>query len=299
MATAVRVAVDVVGVEGDLVSDIAGPNADQEEFWSQSAGPKWVALQREMDHLLEPVLSGMLARADLQKGQRVLDIGCGAGTSSLRAHDLTQNVVGADISQPLLELARRRAEDRQNLEFVDADAETHPFPPAHFDHLVSRFGTMFFANSQAAFTNMANAMKSDASVTLACWGQIEANPYFKRAAKAARDVLGPMPRSDPDAPGPFAFRDPSRVLPILAHAGLKHERVEIKTLFLIPAGGLEGLARLCMSIGPIESAIRHFEAGEDDQQKIRQNLMSEFSRFEEDGEIRIPAEINFYSATKH
>jgi len=77
------------------------------------------------------------------------------------------------------------------------------------DLLISRFGVMFFADPVGAFAYTAGALKPGAQVAFACWGQIPNNPYFPEPAAAARAVLGPVPKADPDAPGPLPSAIPT------------------------------------------------------------------------------------------
>ncbi|MBW2291373.1 MAG: class I SAM-dependent methyltransferase, partial [Deltaproteobacteria bacterium] len=94
-----------------------------------------------------------------QPGERVLDIGCGGGRTTL---DLASSVgsqgevVGLDISTPLLDAAeaRRARLSVSNVEFINADAQTHAFSGASFDLIFSRFGVMFFAEPEEAFRNL-------------------------------------------------------------------------------------------------------------------------------------------------
>ncbi|MEM7470212.1 MAG: class I SAM-dependent methyltransferase [Pseudomonadota bacterium] len=276
------------------------PNADQRAFWSEEAGHKWVAQQSVMDALLAPVLEGLLDRAQLSSGDHVLDIGCGAGTSTMRAATLVRpagSVTGVDISDTLLALADQRAEGKYGLTYLHADAATYDFEARSFDHVVSRFGVMFFDDPTLAFSNIFSALSSGAHVNLATWGAIDENPYFKLAAKAARSVLGPMPKSDPDAPGPFSMRDPERVIPTLRDSGMKEVQADRQHLLLTPSGTLEDFADICTVIGPAEAAMRHFEATEEQRTQVHESLVETFAPFVSDtGAVEIPAEIIFYSA---
>jgi SAM-dependent methyltransferase len=276
------------------------PNADQRAFWSDDAGHKWVTQQQVMDTLLAPVLDRLLAHADLRAGDHVLDIGCGAGTSTMRAASLVGpkgHVTGADISDTLLSHARSRAGVADPITYLHADAATHAFAPNGFDHLISRFGVMFFDDATAAFQNLVKGLRKESYVTMATWGAIEANPYFKLAAKAARAVLGPMPKSDPDAPGPFAMRDPERIIPMLTDAGLSQVVAHRERLALTPPGTLQDFAGICAVIGPAEAAMRHFAADAGQQEAVHASLIETFRPFAQpDGTLRIPAEILFYTA---
>lgn len=274
-------------------------NRDQQEFWTDIAGPKWAAHQTAMDTLMQSVLDGVIIRAALTPGAQVLDIGCGTGASVIAAAErvtISGHVTGADISSRLLEVARTRTKDHSNITLIEADAATHPFEEARFDQLISRFGVMFFNEPVVAFQNMRKALKSHAKLDFAAWGEIRENPFFTFAAQAARDVLGPMPKSDPDAPGPFAFRDPDRVRGILSDAGFAHVHIDVADIHLTPAGPLSRFAEHMCDIGPAEAALKHFEAGPQQRADVEARLAEIFAPFETDGDLRVPARINFVSA---
>ena len=83
-----------------------GENQEQQDFWSSQAGEKWVQHQRDMDALLAPVLQLVLDHADLKAGETVMDIGCGAGTSTAKAAKLVGengHCTGVDIADTLLD----------------------------------------------------------------------------------------------------------------------------------------------------------------------------------------------------
>lgn len=276
-------------------------NDDQRYFWSDAAGPKWLHFEAALDHHMQPVLDGVLARADVKPGDTVIDIGCGTGASTVQLGALvgpSGHVVGADISGPMLARARERALGLDQLSFIEADAQIHSFESAQFDHLVSRFGVMFFADPVAAFSNMAGALKPGGRVTFATWGQIPANPFFTFAAQAARNIIGAPPKVDPDLPGPFAFRDAALVIDILTQAGLQDADCETVELMLTPRGSLTDFADMVISIGPANSAITHFDANPDQIDALRDMLKDVYAPFDGPEGVRIPAEINFFTAKK-
>jgi ubiquinone/menaquinone biosynthesis C-methylase UbiE len=106
----------------------------------------------------------LLATLDVRAADHVLDIGCGTGQVTRAAARAAESgsAVGVDVSAAMLAHARRksRAAGLRNIRFLHADAQTHRFPQQCFDLGVSRFGTMFFADRLAAFTNIAGALRS-------------------------------------------------------------------------------------------------------------------------------------------
>lgn len=274
-------------------------NADQAQFWRSEAGHKWVTLQAQMDTLLRPVLDLVLDHADLTLGARVLDVGCGTGASvarAARAVGARGHVTGIDISDTMLELARDRLREVANTACLMADAQTHAFDPDSFDAVISRFGVMFFADTTAAFANIARALTPGAQLTLAAWGPAPQNPYFIEAAAAAKSIFGPMDKVDRTLPGPFAFEDAARVIPLLRAAGLVDVQCDAHHLHLHAPGDLRALADLLCQIGPADAALRQFDASADDRARLVDALMGRFARYEGADGIEIPALITLYTA---
>jgi SAM-dependent methyltransferase len=172
----------------------------------------------------------------------VLDVGCGTGAVSLAiARRAGAAVTGVDISEPMLALARTRAQQAgANVRFVQADAETYAFEPAAFDAIVSRFGVMFFADSVRAFANLHNAAKPGATLALAVWRSAAENPFMTTAERAAAPLIPAMPPRPPDGPGQFAFADSARVRHILERSGWRDVAIEaIDIPSIMPARDLE------------------------------------------------------------
>lgn len=276
-------------------------NADQQTFWTDQAGPIWVAQMEVMDRALAPVLDLLLHHVAIEPGEQILDIGCGAGSSTFAAAGAAGDAgsaLGVDISQTLLASAEARREGDRSARFLLADAQTHHFEPAHFDALISRFGVMFFEEPVVAFVNLASALKPGGRMVLATWGAIGQNPYFIMPAGIAKTVIGTVPKTDPDAPGPFAFRNIERVTGILQNAGLSDITAEEVSLELTPQGDLDTVAALLCEIGPAQSALRHFEADATDRARLIAALKEGLAPFVTPQGIRIPALINIYSARK-
>ncbi|MDW3184172.1 class I SAM-dependent methyltransferase [Roseobacter sp.] len=276
-------------------------NSDQAAFWTTSAGQKWVEQQEILDAFMQPVLDGLFERAPLRPGDRVLDIGCGTGASTLQAADRVGAdgfVLGADISPTMLAHASARAEGASNVAFEVADAAAYRFDTRSFDHLISRFGVMFFAEPVAAFRNILTGLKPGAEVTFAAWGQIQQNPWFTIAAQAAKEALGAPPSVDPDAPGPFAFRDVARVTDILTKAGFTDVSADVAEIHLSPPGLLPEVARMATSVGPAARTVDYFQGSAADADAIAVRVEKAFEAFQTDQGVRVPAEINFFKARR-
>jgi len=160
-------------------------------------------------------------RAALRVGpwDRVLDIGCGAGQSTREAARAASqgSAVGVDISEEMLQVARRRSaeEGLRNVAFELADAQDHAFPAAHFDLCISRFGVMFFADPVAAFANIARAMRPDARLVLMVWQSQEKNEW----STAIQSALAAEHTPTASAPAAFSLGDRAATTRLLSAAG--------------------------------------------------------------------------------
>ncbi|MDT5360700.1 MAG: hypothetical protein QOC69_2462 [Mycobacterium sp.] len=156
--------------------------------------------------------------ARVGSGDRVLDIGCGTGQSTREAARAAAagSALGVDTSAPMLERARQLSDDEglANITFQQADAQVHPFPPTRFDLCISRFGTMFFADPVAAFTNIGSALRPAARLVLLVWQQRDRNEW---ATTIRQTLTGAA--ATPRGPDPFSLADPTLTEGILAAAG--------------------------------------------------------------------------------
>ena len=235
-------------------------NADQAAFWNGPAGEKWTNRQPMQDVLLAPVSQILLERVAAQPGERILDVGCGCGATSIALAEQVVpdgHVLGIDISAPMLARAREVAPHGLPLDFVLADATLHPFDPAGFDLLVSRFGVMFFADPVVSFTNLRSALRPSGRVAFACWREPRDNPWMMTPLQAVYQHVPKMPRPGPDDPGPFAFASEERVHRILKGAGFSQVAMEPHTLSLdIAVGrGLDAAVEGALEIGPASRAL--------------------------------------------
>ena len=158
-------------------------NTDQYAAWNGESGQRWIADADRRDRIMTPIADALLDTARLGPGDHVLDIGCGCGATTLsaaRAVAPTGEANGLDLSAPMLDVARRRADAAglTNVHFEQADAQTHRLPGGAFDVTISRFGTMFFADPGAAFANLALALRPDGRLCIATWQPLEANDWL-------------------------------------------------------------------------------------------------------------------------
>jgi ubiquinone/menaquinone biosynthesis C-methylase UbiE len=159
---------------------------------------------------------------DIRRHDRVLDIGCGAGQTTRDAARIASagSAMGVDISAVMIARARvlADAEGLRNVRFEQADAQVHRFPSERFDVVISRFGTMFFVDPIAAFSNIRRALGPEGRLVMMVWQGHEANEWSGSIQQGLAGRDSPS-LAVPGGPDPFSLADPTTVERILSAAG--------------------------------------------------------------------------------
>jgi len=211
---------------------MSAPNREQAERWNnRDEVGQWIDSKLEHDQMLEPFIDMLIEGAQLGSGDRVLDVGCGSGTTTIAAARVVApgTVVGVDLSGPMLAVGRADADEAgvHNISFQQTDAQTHAFDHDAFDAVISRFGIMFFDDPVAAFRNLHDAARHDGRLAFVCWQLASANEWLRVPAAAfARHVPPQEVGGAPGTPGMFAFADRDRATSMLHAAGWHDVRTD-------------------------------------------------------------------------
>jgi ubiquinone/menaquinone biosynthesis C-methylase UbiE len=264
-------------------------NEDQAKAWNGPSAAAWIDAQVVLDQMFQPIEDLLVEAVSAAGARRVLDVGCGTGSTTLaivRHLGPEGRAVGVDISGPMIAVAQAHAK-REGLAatFIAADAQTHAFEPASFDMIVSRFGVMFFDNFVGAFANLRRAAADGAVLQGIVWRSAAENSFMTTAERAAAPLLPDLPPRQPNAPGQFAFADARRVQSILDESGWG--KIDLQALDIICTMPEPELNRYVTRLGPVGMALR--EADEKTREHIARTVRTAFDPYVHGTEVRFTA----------
>lgn len=262
---------------------------EQTRLWNGLAGRAWVNAQELLDQMLKPFEDLLVEAVSAGSGGRVLDVGCGTGSTTLAIAQLPGakgRCIGIDISDPMITAARARAEQECTpASFICANAQTHAFEPASFDMIISRFGVMFFEDAVRAFANLRRAARSGAELHFIAWRSAAENLFMTTAERAAAPLLPNLPARRLDAPGQFAFADGRRVYTILEESGWAE--IDIRPIDVACTLPEKELVRYLTRLGPVGLILQ--EADDRTRTQVIEMARAAFAPYVHGTEVRFTA----------
>jgi SAM-dependent methyltransferase len=197
-------------------------NIEQAAAWDGHEGDVWTEHSDRYGRATRRIWERFVEAQLVDRADRLVDVGCGTGgpTRDVARVACEGTVVGIDLSTRMLELARTKsaAERLDNITFVRGDAQVFPFEMGAFDVAMSSFGTMFFNDPVAAYTNIGRGLRGGGTLALLAWRALHENEWLV-ALRGALAVGRELPVPPPEMPSPFALAEPARVRDILESAG--------------------------------------------------------------------------------
>jgi SAM-dependent methyltransferase len=267
--------------------------------WAGAIGDTWAEEWPRTDRTFAPVdtalTEAVAARLAGVAAPRILDVGCGAGATSLSlAARLTDaHITGIDLSPALIDAARARAGADSRCTFTVADAGAWA-EEGDFDLVTSRHGVMFFDDPVAALAHIRTRAKPGAPLVFSCFRAPSLNPW----ASGLASLVPSLAPADPHAPSPFAFADEARVAGLLADAAWRDAAaVPLDFEYVAGAGDdpVGDAVGFFLRIGPTAAAIRQLDGAE--RQRLIDGLHAFVTAHHADGRVVFPAAAWIWSAT--
>jgi ubiquinone/menaquinone biosynthesis C-methylase UbiE len=277
-------------------------NIKQKQFWSGAGGDVWVDKQREMDIMLNPLGERVIQGLDLKEETKILDIGCGCGATTLEIAKIVNQgeVIGVDISEPMLERATQTASDMAltNISYQVKDVQVDEMPNKYFDIAFSRFGVMFFEDPFEAFNNINHSLKDDGQLSFVCWQHASLNPWQSLSIQVIKEFLD-LPAPPPKSPGPFAFEDKSYIEEILNASGFRDIEIKDNQEDIVMFSG-KSIREACedyLTINPVVTEMLKNSPSEL-REEILEALIGKFSDYHKDDGLLFPSATWVVSARK-
>ena len=275
-------------------------NDEQAEFWSAMA-PTWAELEDRLEEVAGPPGRMAMEHLVLRPGQRVVDLGCGTGRTTVELASRVSpggEAVGVDIAAGMLDRGRERAAGLglANVEFRQADVQVHDLGEGAFDAAYSRFGVMFFKDPVAAFGNVRRAFRPGASLSFVCWQSVFDNEWMLIPGAAAMSVIGGAPPApSPEEPGPFSLADPSRVVAVLGAAGFDQVEVSPQSDRLeIDEARIPEVARASSRVGFVADALK--DADDETRERVVAAIEEAWRARVQDGAVHATRGFHLVSA---
>lgn len=265
------------------------------------ASAYWEKHRETIRGMFHPVTEALIDEARIARGDTVLDVGTGSGEPALSIASVvgpTGLAVGIDPLPGMIAAAQGAANDRHfdNARFHVASADGVPFEADRFDAVVSRFGIMFFPSPLECVRELLRVLKPKRRIAFAVWGYLERNPFHHVLAHVV-DRYFPRAPLAPDAPEPFRFAEPGKLLSVLHAAGAAQtsERL-LKFNIEVPFAGEDFWALRLDMAEKLRTKLSSLSA--EKLAEIRREVFQDVASYSAGSGVSFPAEVLIVSATK-
>jgi len=178
--------------------------------------------------LFEEYSIDLANRLQLPKGGALLELAAGTGRATMHIRKLLSNDISmmiTDLKEVMLEIAKEKLADAENIDFQGVDATDLPFHNSTYDAIVCQFGIMFFPDKQKSFDEMFRVLKAKGSLTFSVWDSFKYNPMIKLVNDS---LLGIFPENPPKFLDiPFGYFDLNKIKDSLLQAGFTDINIAI------------------------------------------------------------------------
>lgn len=245
-----------------MVKNKYNKNLDQYKYWNNKTVYPWIKYDLHMNQKFENITNILFSDIKIKKGEQICDIGCGSGfTCFIPSKKVGNkgNIIGIDISKPLLNLFNNKYKKIKNITSINTDIELVKLKENAFDHIYSRFGVMFFNNPVIAFKNMHSSLKKGGDLTFVCWTNFKNNQFHSIPVKALKEITNFKIPKITNTPGPFAFHEKKYIIKILKKSNFKNFKIKnIKTT--LKTNTIDVDNQIMMQIGTAARVLRSNKA---------------------------------------
>ena len=234
---------------------MSSTNKEQEELWNGRLGKGFLYAGDYIDRLVSPFTQKVIEAVNPKPDDRILDVGCGGGSTTLLLAEAGADIRGIDISKKMISSAKNRSKNISNISFETGDAADISLIPV-YSKIFSRFGVMFFSNPVGAFSNLKKGLRPGGSITFICWQALEKNRWINFAAETLLPFQPKnLPKPDPRSPGGFAFGEKAYIEEILRESGYANIRVNpLETEFNL-GKSVEEVMNFNENVGPLSGLL--------------------------------------------
>jgi len=265
--------------------------------WNGWEGEIWTRYADRYNAMAEGFNEALFAAASIGAGDRVLDIGCGTGQTTLLAAEqaVRGQVVGVDLSDSMLARARADAAERglANVEFVRADAQVHLFPEAGFDVAISRSALMLFADPAAGFGNLARSLRPGGRLVFTCPQGPDPDSDYSRVTAPLRPFLR---RLSPAQQGIGSLNDLTRIRTLLSEAAFDEVSIVSVEAPILLGRDAADATEFLFATGPVRYNLEGVDQHVIDL--LRSEVQAGFSRFESSAGVRLRRTDRLVSASR-
>jgi ubiquinone/menaquinone biosynthesis C-methylase UbiE len=258
-------------------------------MWANVAA-SWDARADEIDERATPVTEQMLELAELEAGQRVLELASGPGGAGLLAAPrvgASGEVLISDIVPAMVDSARRRAAARghTNVNTAILDLENIAQGDASVDVVLCREGLMFALDPARGAREMHRVLRPNGRAVVAVWASPQENPWLGVLLEAIREVTGTV-LPPPGMPGPFALSDRQGLGGLFAGAGFSDLILRPVAVPLLAASFEAWWSRMLSVAGPVVGVLNGLD--ESTREQLQDRLRLGLSRYETGSGLRVP-----------
>lgn len=265
------------------------------EDWIHTRSLRWCSHLNQMEALLEPITQPLISALKIDGPCQIADIGCGGGDVALeieRTSPPGSVITGFDVAPTMIEAANKQARElNRSARFAVANAET--WLPEHpiYQRLCSRFGVMFFADPEVAFTNLRHWLSPQGRFAFAVWSDPADNTWSSTVVDVVSSLID-IPESEPDAPGPFRYQDSTTFIRLLEKAGFQELNCQTWNGELPMGGKLSPAEAADFALSGFGIGQKLAEAGEEAFQTGTDILAKRFEPFYRHGSVWMSASVH-------